>query len=189
MKPLYLQVNDTRTAFKANSDYTKARLADLLKEYDLFEVKPVQPDTKNGRRYLEGAIIPSYCRYQYGIDPREQGKDEIRRYLFKRDFNYEIVEARTGEPVRVPLSSSGKVRDLIEAYTAWALENGAPVPNPELYKLYKDKYSTDFRWACFHDWLDFLGLAEDAMPSRETLAQLDTKATYQYPDEDLTPTF
>jgi hypothetical protein len=190
MKPLYLGVNETRTAFKANSDYTKAQLTEWLKKYHSFEVKPVMSDTKKGRRYLEGAVIPAYCKWQYDIDPRQRGCDEARRTLFKRDFNYEVVANRAGEPVRIPLSSQGKVKELTDKYTAWAMENGAPVPNPDLYKLYRDKWSQDPRFDCYHDWLAFLGLEEDAMPSAETLAVLEEpKVDYQYPDVDLTPKF
>lgn len=189
MRPLYLQPNEARTAFKANSDYTKAQLSEWLKKYHNFEVKPVMSDTKKGRRYLEGAIVKSYCRWQYGINPREKGMDDARRSLFMRDFNYEIVENRAGEPVRVPLSSQGRVRDLIDAYTAWAMENGAPVPNPDLYKLFRDKWSQDPRFDDYYDWLAFLGLEDDAMPSAEALKVLEEpKVDYQYPESDLEPT-
>ncbi len=43
-------------------------------------------------------------------------------------------------------------------YVEWAMENGAPVPNVDLYKKYRDEYSMNPRWDCYHDWHDSLGI-------------------------------
>jgi len=90
-----------------------------------------------------------------------------------RDFHCKIVKNRTGEPVRVPLSTRGCVREITDNYSRWAEENSAPIPNPDLFKKYKNEYSMDMRWDCFHDWLDALGLASDSMPSAEVFEQLN----------------
>ena len=173
MRSIYPQPNDERTGFKTYSDYTKAQLAEWLKKYKRFEIMPVVSDSDKGRRYLEGAIVTEYCAWQYGINPREKGMGDVRRTLFKRDFHYSIIRNRDGKPARIPLSTLCKVNQITEKYTTWATENGAPVPNPELFKLYRDKYSMDYRWDCFHDWLAFLELEIDAMPRAEVLEMLN----------------
>lgn len=172
MQAVHLQPNDQRTGFKTNSEFTKARLGEWMKQYSNFEIKPIVKDSKNGRRYLEGAIVVDYVAWQYGIDPREQGMGDVRRTLFKRDFHYSLVKDRDENPVRVPLSTLGKVNEVTQKYTEWAEQNGAPIPNPDLYKMWRDQYSMDVRWDCFHDWLDFLELESDAMPSAETFIKL-----------------
>lgn len=126
------------------------------------------------RGYLEAAVIPEYCSFQYNIDPRKKGDGiaDTRRYLFKRDFNHSIITDRNGNPEKVPKSSLGRVKELLDTYTAWAEENGAKVPNPELYKMWRDKWSMDFRFDTYFDFLKFLDLDCDAMPSNQTLAKL-----------------
>jgi hypothetical protein len=125
-----------------------------------------ETETRASRGYLEGAVIPAYCNWQYNIDPRAKGKDEARRYLFKKDFNYEIVERRDGQPQRIPVSTKGIVKQVLDRFTRYAEENGCPIPNPELYKEYKNKWNMDNRFPTYHDFLEFLGLEVDAMPSK-----------------------
>lgn len=174
MKPLHLQPNEAKTGLVTNNEYTKALLSEWLKKYKNFKLTPVIKDSKNGRRYLEGAIIPAYCHWQYDIDPRQKGMGEARRALFKRDFHYDVVKNRKGLPARIPRSTLGEVKRVTEKYTEWAEQNGAPIPNPDLFKIYRDQYSMDARWDCFHDWLAELGIESDAMPSAEVFKQLET---------------
>lgn len=186
MKPIYLQPNEARNGFSTKSDYTRSLLADYLKKYRTFEVRPVNPDSKKGRRFLEAAVIPAYCEWQYGIPARESDRDEQRRMLFKRDFHFDIVKNREGEPVRIPLSTVGHVTDINNAYTSWAQENGAPVPNADLFKLYRDKWKTDIRFENYFEWLEFLGITCDTMPSKQTLSKLDELEgdLPEYPDDE-----
>lgn len=139
------------------------------------------------RGYLEGAVIPEYCRWQYGIDPRAKGMATQRRSLFKRDFNYEIVENRQGEPVRAEASSKGLAKEILGKYTRYCEENGCPIPNADLYKYWKDNYSMEKRFAHYFDWLEFLGLETDSMPSQQTLDMANKKV--DYPTEEADPTF
>src|SRR5262249_26014207 len=161
-----LEPNKDRTAFHIPTDYARRQLLDWLKRFNQFSVSPVTRESTKGRRFLEGAVIVEYCWWQYGIDPREPNRDEERRFLFKRDFHYSIVKDRTGAPTRVPKSSLGQATAILRHYDRWAEENGGPRPNPDLYKLYRDEWKGDPRFGCFHDFLDFLGLECDAMPSR-----------------------
>ena len=138
---------------------------------------------------MEGAVIRAYCQWQYGIDPREPELSEQRRFLFKRDFNYEIVKNKKGSPVRTPKSSKGEATNILRKYTEYAEQNGAPIPNSSLFKLYRDKWKNT-RFPTFFDFLDFLGIECDAMPSKETLDTLGDFDKVEYPKEaSLTPKF
>lgn len=169
---IYFTPNKEKNGITITSEYQKARFMDWLKKYNAFKIEPVVEESSLRRRYLEGAVIPAYCRWQYGIDPREPGQGNKRRDLFMKDFNFEIVTNRDGEPAKVALSSRGLANDLLNDYTQYAEQNGAPIPNPELYKNWRDNWSMDIRFKDFYEWLNFLGLEEDAMPSAETLEKL-----------------
>lgn len=170
---MIIQANQQKNGFNAGTDFKKARLHDWLNKYAFFEIKPIVKESGRNRRYLEGAVIPHYAEWQYHINPKDPELAEARRYVFKRDFMYTIVHDRDGMPARVPVSSKGKAYQATQNFVEWAEQNGCPVPNPDLYKLYRDKWSMDLRFGSYHEWLDFLGLAVDAMPSAQTLAKLD----------------
>lgn len=180
-----LTPNHDKTAFSVPSEYNKSVLKDWLKKYKAFNLIPKDEERINRRRYLEGAVIPAYCEWQYGINARDLRRDEARRLLFKSDFNYEIVTDRNGNPKRSPLSSKGLAKEILDKFTRYAEENGCPIPNPELFKLWRDKWSKDDRFPTFHEFLDFLGLQVDAMPSEQALAKLGEEKKVDYPENNL----
>ena len=53
-----------------------------------------------------------------------------------------------------------------------APENGMPIPNEKLYLTWRDEHSMNPQWDNYYDWLDFLGIEDDTMPSADTLAKL-----------------
>ena len=171
---IYAEPNDTKNGFRIPNEYNRARFLDWLKKYKSFKITPVVEESRVSRGYLNGAVVPSYCHWQYGIDPRELGKSDQRAYLFRRDFNGEVVTNRAGEPERIPTSLLGKTREVLDSYTRWAEENGAPIPNPDLYKKWRDEFSMNPRWAHYWDWLEALGVGDDAMPSAETIEAFRT---------------
>ena len=180
--------NKDHTGFSFPSAFNRQILMEWLKKYKTFEICPVITESREVRGYLEGGIVPAYCEWQYGINARERGKSEQRRFLFKRDFNYEVVNDREGNPVRSPKSSKGIAASIANTYTQWAEQNGAPIPNPELYKMWKNKYSMDDRFPTFFEFLDFLGLECDAMPPSETFDKLkEGEVEIEYPEEDIDP--
>jgi len=138
----------------------------------------LETETRASRGYLEGAVVPAYCEWQYNIKQNEKSQQDNRRFLFKRDFNYEIRKDRNGNPEKMPLSTKGKAKIALDNFTRYAEENGCPIPNPFLYKEYKDNWSMDKRFSCYKDFLDFLGLEVDAMPSKETMSVLEVKMEY-----------
>lgn len=183
---IYAEPNDTKNGFKITNEYNRSLFLEWLKKYKALKIIPVIEDSRESRGYLYGAVIPTYCEWQYNIPAREKGKTDTREFLFKRDFNSEIIKDREGKPERVPLSLRGKTRVVLDNYTRWADENGAPVPNPDLYKTYKKEFSMDLRWPTFYDWLNELGIEQDAMPSAETLDQFRSQFIKpDYPVNDL----
>lgn len=169
------KANSLKNGFNFSSDHSKNLLLSWMKKWDDFYIMPIIKESPKNRRYVEGALIPAYCEWQYGINARDYGKDEQRRFLFKRDFNYEIVKDRKGDPIRSPISSKGLAKELSNRYTEWATENGAPIPNAELYKLWRDQYSLDDRFPMYFLFLDFLEIECDAMPSSQHLEKLVIK--------------
>ena len=169
---IYFTPNKEKNGITIVNEYQKGKFLEWLKKYESFKVEPIIQESANRRRYLEGAVIPAYCKWQYGIDPRESGKSDQRRSLFMSDFNSDIVTNRDGEPSRVPMSSKGRASDILDNYTRYAEENGAPIPNPDLYKKWRDEWGMDIRFKNFYEWLEFLGIEEDAMPSAETFTRL-----------------
>lgn len=175
MKPIHAQPNKDRTALHFPSAYNRATLLQWLKKYDWIELRPKPKRSRKRQQFLEAAVIPCWGKFNYGLDPTDP-KDVARaRELFKLDFHYEIVTGKDGNPKRVSKSLSQAHADVLEKYTEYAEQNGAPIPNPELYKLYRDQYSHEWRWENYYDWLEFLGLEVDAMPSMETLKKLNDK--------------
>ena len=186
MLKITCQPNRERTGFYFPNEFNRQTFFQWLKKYKRFAIIPDDGESENSRGYLEGAIIPTYCKWQYGIDPRDRGRNEQRRFLFKQDFNYEIVKDRKGNPVRSPVSSKGLANQINNKYTEWAEQNGCPIPNPALFKLWRDKYSGDMRFEEFADFLSFLGIECDAMPSTQTLKKLDIEEEkLEYPQENL----
>ncbi len=175
--------NREKTGLTFPSSYNKLVFKDWLKKYGEFSISPIINESNRKRRFLEGAIVPAYCEWQYGISARDLGKDEQRRFLFKRDFNYEIVKTRGGSPVRTPKSSLGIASELVDKYVEWATENGAPIPNHDLYKKWRDQYRNDPRFPTFFDFLDFLEIECDAMPSSQVFEKIESGAEVEYPEE------
>lgn len=173
-RKILLQAEPFKDSFKLTipSEYNRILVKEMVlnRKVRWFELTPRVRSSKSQRGYLEGAVVPVYCYWQYGVDPRQPSEDKARD-LFKLDFWYEIVKKRNGEPEKVMLSWSKRQAEVLDKYTSWAQENGAPVPNEKLYLLWRDTYSMDTRWTHYWDWLDYLGLDHDSMPSQETINQ------------------
>ena len=176
----------TDKGMEFTSTYARSMFLDYRKknpnqEYNLkAEIK----ESVKARGYMEGGVIPAYCKWQYDINPRSPELSERRRFLFKQDFHYDILENRKGDPIRATKSSKGQATQILNLYTRYAEENGAPIPNPALFKLYRDKWRSS-RFPTFFDFLDFLKLECDAMPSKETLDLLEEEDKIEYPENDL----
>lgn len=178
-RKILIQAEPYKDSFKLTipSEYNRFALKEMVRtgKTTLFELIPRIRSSKNQRGYLEGAVVPVYAYWQYGLDPRLPSKDIDIRDLFKADFWYDVIKKRDGSPRKTLKSWSKQQNQVLDKYTEWANENGAPVPNEQLYKLWEDVYSMDTRWSHYWDWLEFLGLDHDSMPSKETIeAKLST---------------
>lgn len=173
MSKILIQAEPHGDSFKLSipSEYNRLRIKDMVRSgrVNLFELVPRVRASKRQRGYLEGAVVPAYGHWQYNLDPRDPKSSEKARDLFKYDFNSIVVSGRDKKPRRVPQSLKGKHAEMLDKYTEWAQENGAPIPNEKLYKTWRDEYSKDTRWSNYYDWLDALELDVDSMPSLETL--------------------
>lgn len=166
-------IQATENGLTIPSEYNKARVKQMVKDgTTLFELVPRIRASRKQTGYLEGAVIPVWGKYQYGLDPRDPSNHERARNLFKQDFWFEIVKDRNGNPKKTTKSLKGHHRDALEAYMELAPENGFPIPNEKLYLKWRDEWSMDFRFANYYDWLHFLGLEEDSMPSEEMFNKL-----------------
>jgi hypothetical protein len=152
------------------SEYNKAKVKQMVKDgTKLFELTPRIRASKKQTGYLEGAVVYAWAKYQYGLDPRDPATHDKARNLFKQDFWYEVIKDRDGNPKKTLKSLAGSHRQALDAYMEVAPENGYPIPNEKLYLKWRDEYSMEPRWSNFYDWLDYLGIEEDAMPSDELL--------------------
>lgn len=166
-------VRSTDKGLRIESDYNKALIKQLVKEgTTLFELRPRKMATRKQVGYLEGAVIFSWAKYQYDLDPRNPENHELARNLFKQDFWHDIIKDRNGQPKKVIKSLKGQHSVALDKYLEIAPENGYPIPNPDLYKKWRDEYSMELKWDNYYDWLDYLGLEDDAMPSAEAFNKL-----------------
>lgn len=157
------------------SEFNRARVKQMVKDgTKIFELTPRIRASKKQVGYLEGAVIPCYAKWQYDLDPRKPENAETARNLFKQDFWFTIIKDKDSNPKKTIKSLKNGHKEALDKYTQWAQENGAPIPNENLYKTWRDEYSMDLRFANYHDWLAFLELDDDSMPSAELLkAKLD----------------
>jgi hypothetical protein len=166
-------IQASETGLSIPSEYNRAKVKQLVKEgVTLFELTPRIRASKKQTGYLEGAVIFAWAKYQYGLDPKNPETHEKARNLFKQDFWFEVIKDRNGNPKKTLKSLSGSHGEALNVYTELATENGYPIPNEKLYLKWRDEYSMETRWSNYYDWLDFLGLEEDSMPSDETFNKL-----------------
>ena len=165
-------IEATEKGLTIPSEYNRARVKEMVKGgTKLFELTPRIRSSKKQVGYLEGAVIPAYGKWQYNLDPTIPKHTKVARNLFKQDFWFTVLKDRDGKPKKTTKSLQGFHRQALDAYMELAAENGMPIPNENLYKTWRDQYSMNPKWLNYYDWLDYLGLEVDAMPSAEALNQ------------------
>jgi len=172
LKPIHAKPNKEKTALHFPSDYNRQILLSWLKKYEWIELRPKPKRSRKRQAFLEAAVIPAWGQFNYGLDPTNPEDVAKARILFKQDFHFEIIKDKNGNPKRLEKSLAGHHADVLEKYTEYAEANGAPIPNAELYKIYRDQFAHEWRWENYYDWLHFLGLEVDSMPSAETFKKL-----------------
>lgn len=166
-------IQATETGLQIPSEYNKILVRQMVKDgITLFELKPRKIASRKQQGYVEGALIPSWGKFQYNLDPRNPENAALSRSLFKQDWWYDIIKDRHGKPKKVLKSLKNAHREVLDKYSEIAPENGYPIPNAELYKKWRDEYSMEPKYSNYWDWLDILGIEEDAMPTKETFEKL-----------------
>lgn len=167
-------IEATENGLKIPSEYNRARVKQMVKDgTTLFELTPRIRASRKQTGYLEGAVIFAWAKYQYGLDPRKPENHEKARNLFKQDFWYEVIKDKNGNPKKTVKSLKGSHKEALNNYTDLAEQNGYPIPNEKLYLKWRDEWSMVPQWSDYYNWLDFLGLEEDSMPSAETFKKLN----------------
>jgi hypothetical protein len=167
-------IQATENGLTIPSEYNRAKVKQMIKDgTTLFELTPRIRASKKQTGYLEGAVIFAWAKFQYDLDPRNPHNHEKARNLFKQDFWFEIIKDRNGNPKKTLKSLAGSHAEALNTYTEQATENGFPIPNEKLYLKWRDEWSMEPRFSSYYDWLNFLGLDEDSMPSAETFKKLE----------------
>lgn len=133
-------------------------------------ITPDLPESRLLRRYFEGGIIAALCEYTDGYDRRNPADREAMRDVVMREFNGELRPDLHGNMVHVARSSKGReaLNALVERVTDYMAENGIPIPNPDLFKRWRDEFSGEV-WD-FYDWLDMHNLRPDGTMKSSELA-------------------
>jgi hypothetical protein len=105
-----------------------------------------------------------------GNDPND-GEDApfcvlgVLSELLKAEFNGRWVTTPSGGKRKVAMSSKGKkvLRELVNRVTDWMGEQGIPVPDPTLYKKYRDSGLMAGEGS-YREWLAEQGLQSDGTP-------------------------
>lgn len=149
---------DGRLDFR--SGYNEMRFRDFQKKNPgvLFELKPKQKISHEARGYFEGALVPAYCEYQEGLNPLNKDDLDAVREMFKAEFNGRWIVDLKGKPRRFGRSTNTLSRAdfrevFIQKIVDYFMENQIPVPNPDLYKDWRDKYSHKEPELTFWQWL------------------------------------
>ena len=102
----------------------------------------ITPESKEQRKYFEGAIIPLITHYQVGLDHRNYADCEKVRDWLKVEFNGDIVSVN-GKAHLVAQSTKGKLQEgFLERVMDWLIENYAPPTEavlPDAYKKWRDE--------------------------------------------------
>lgn len=142
------------------SEYNRARFIDYAKKNGpvVIELKPRDKITPEARGYFEGALVPAYCEYQEGLNPLNKDDLDAVREMFKAEFNGRWIVDINGKPKKVGRSTTTLTRQefrevFIQKIVDYFMENQIPVPNPDLYKKWRDQYFHREPELTFWQWL------------------------------------
>jgi hypothetical protein len=151
----------------AGSDYNKARFKEWLKKHAGLRVRIEldEPESNKLRRYFEGAVVPEVCQHWEWCDPSKPDDLVACRELLKAEFNGRWLPTPSGGMRKVALSTKTQkvLRPFVNRVTDWMAEQGMPVPNPELYKKFRDSAMLADGGG-YHEWLRKKGTKSDGTP-------------------------
>lgn len=123
-------------------EYNAARLRDFLKKNEgiRIRIEPQTPESRQQRKFFEGAVIPLIVFYQEGMDHRDREHcDQVREWL-KIEFNAEMVVV-AGKTRIVAGSTKGKLQaGFLEKVIDWMTDQGYQTEflNPTKYENWRD---------------------------------------------------
>jgi hypothetical protein len=103
------------------TDYNRSRFKDWLKKHAGLRVRIEldAPESRDLRRYFEGAIVPEVCQAQHWCNVESTDDLIACRELLKQEFNGRWVPALDGSKTKVAMSSKGQkvLREFVNRVT------------------------------------------------------------------------
>lgn len=127
------------------TDYNRNQVKKWCRENEgaRVELKPVLPESRKMRGYLEGGLIALAAFYQQGMDHRNHRDVASMRNWLKAEFNSDYVNIQ-GKSHLVARSTKGRenLKQFTEKVLDWLMENYAPpreAVDPKCYKKWRDE--------------------------------------------------
>ena len=133
-------------------------------------IEPQEKVSPEARGYFEGAVIPAFCDWHDQLDSDNPADRQAARDWFKAEFNGRVVRGLDGQPVKIPKGSTNDLgrrgfrEEFVEKIVRYFEENQIPVPDPELYKKWRDEFAFDNPLETYREWLVRNGLKADGTP-------------------------
>ena len=122
------------------------------------EIIPTLPESKNQRRYFEGAVIPMWT-FLDGLDYKDHSINKDTRDIAHQEFLGEL-KYRNDKPYRVGTTSKGKLKEITESTILFLEEqygiDRMKVLNPDDYDKFIDEVYMDGHFETYIDYLIFL---------------------------------
>ena len=146
------------------SDYNRARFREWLKKHAGLRVRVEldEPESNDLRRYFEGAVVPEVCQHWEWCDPKSQDDLVSCRELLKAEFNGRWLPTPSGSMRKVAMSTKTQkvLRPFVNRVTDWMAEQGIPIPDPKLYKQWRDS-GLMAGAGSYREWLEDQGMKSD----------------------------
>lgn len=182
-------MKDGHPAMSFGTDFGRARYMDWLsKNVGKFgTIEPREKISKEARGYFEGALCPAYLKWAKK-NPHDRDNLETIREIFKIEFNGKVVNFR-GKPMQIAKSTSRLSRqefrdNFIAKIVEYFVENGIPVPNPELYKTWNNKWRDKYPLYSFWEFLEHFHIRCDTGVEEATEFVPEDVRKVEYPVSD-----
>lgn len=153
------------------SDYNRARFRDFIRANIglRFKLDPFTPESKEQRRWFEGALVPFITYFQENMDWHDtEDRAKVRHWL-KTEFNGMFVTIGD-KPHKVPKSTKGELnKGLIERIMDWAGEQGYPIEvlDPNVYKDWRDRIYGYGGAPTYIEYLESIGKLRRGFPQKD----------------------
>lgn len=128
-------------------------------EGDYLDVRPKKQITQGQRGYIYGALAPAYCEHSENYDPLNLDHVEEVAELLLAYAHGETKTGIDGKPLTLRRSTksddmdSEEYRIGKEKIVHYFEEHSIPVPDPELYKKWRDEWSLGEPDLNYWQWL------------------------------------